>query len=89
MEIFNIELEMTENKESIRTKQLIIHELAEIFEAYPQYPIAQHLNYLTDKKNSWKFTNDELLKQIQKYRGKLEDEILEGDEEYFEDYLNE
>jgi len=79
---------MTESKQKMRVIQLLIHELVEILELYPQYDVAQHLSYLTDKKGFYKFTDDQVIKEIQRYRNKLEDEVLAGDEEYFETELN-
>lgn len=87
METYTIDFKMAETKESIRIKQLIIHELAEIIEAYPHYNVAEHLCYLTDRKNAYRLTNKEFLKEIEKYRNKLEEEIIEGEEEYFETEL--
>lgn len=82
-----IQLEMTESKQKMRIIQLIIHELIEILELYPQYTVAQHLDYLCDIKGFYRFTDDKVIKEIQRYRNKLEDEILAGQEEYFETEL--
>lgn len=79
---------MIESKQKMRVIQLLIHELVEILELYPQYGVAQHLSYLTDKKGFYKFTDDQVIKEIQRYRNKLEDEVLAGDEEYFETELS-
>ena len=78
---------MTESKQKMRVIQLIIHELVELLELYPQYSVAQHLSYLSDKKGFYRFTDDQVIKEIQRYRNKLEDEILSGEEEYYEEEL--
>ncbi len=87
MVTINIEKQMTDNKKDIRTRQLIVHEVAEIIEAYSEYTVAQHLSYILDKINSYYFDNERFLKEVQKYRSKLEDDIIEGEEEYFETEL--
>jgi len=79
---------MIDSKYRNKITQLIIHELTEILALYPQYSAAQHLSYLTDKKNAHRMNDDQVLKEIQKYRNKLEDEVIEGEEEYFETELN-
>lgn len=82
----------TNSKQALRIRQLIIHGLVEILELYPQYSIAQHLCYLTDRKlegkDCYKFTDNEILKEIEKYNEKLEEEVIEGEEVYFEAELN-
>jgi hypothetical protein len=82
------EILMNDTRNRIRIKQLIIHEIVEILELYPQYDIAQHITYLADRKGFYRFTDDQVLKEIQRYKNKLEDEILEGEEEYYETELN-
>lgn len=79
-------IEQAQTKHELRIRQLIIHGLVEVLELFPQYTIGQHLSYLTDK-NIFKFTDEQVLKVLEKYKDKLEDEVLEGEEIYFEEEL--
>lgn len=78
---------MNQNKKKIQINQLIIHNLIEIIELYPKYTITQHISYISDKKDFFKWSNEMFLKEIEKYKDRLEEDSSEGDEEFFEEEL--
>ena len=65
---------MSNLKETIRIKQLILQELLEINELWVDIPMAQHLcTIMRPYKNVYFWTDEMLLKKIEKYRAELED----------------
>ncbi len=67
------------NKSEKVSKTQIIHNLVEIIEIYSSYRVSQHLSYLMDKKGSYKWSNEELLRQVELYKDKLENEYEDID----------
>lgn len=62
----------------MRTKQLILKELLEIIELWPDIPIARHLRViLRPNKDIYNWSDEKLLKKIEKYRYELDEEVNE------------
>jgi hypothetical protein len=56
-----------------RTKQLVLKELLEIIELWPDTPISQHVvTILRPYSSSYEWSDELLLKKIEKYRYELE-----------------
>lgn len=67
----------------MRTKQLILKELLEIIELFPQIPISQHLRLiLRPNKDIYNWSDDKLLKKIELYRNELENDKEDEEEEF-------
>lgn len=68
------------DKDKMIITQQVIHNIMEIVELYPQYSISQHLNTILRRKNSKKesffWSNEELLKRIEQHKTELEGEDL-------------
>ena len=66
----------------MRTKQLILKELLEIIELWPSIPIAQHLRLiLRPNKDIYNWSDELLLKKIEKYRNELDNNLTEESNE--------
>ena len=72
------------DKKRMQVIQQIFHNLAEVVELHPQYSVAQHLSAILRRKSSdgkefhyW--SNDELLKKIEKHKDELEGEEIMND----------
>lgn len=66
---------MTNIKERARIKQLILQELLEVTELWMDIPIAQHMcTIMRPYKDAYFWTDEILLKKIEKYRAELEDD---------------
>jgi len=64
----------------MRKKQLILKELLELIELFPDQPIAQHLRCILRPNNDfYTWTDEVLLKKIETYRNELEND---SDDEY-------
>jgi hypothetical protein len=60
----------------IRSKQLILKELLEIIEIWPEKDVANHIcTIMRPYKDAYHWTDDMLLKKIEKYRNELETEL--------------
>jgi len=75
----NIENNQTikSDKKKMQTTQQIFHNLLELTELYPEYTITQHLSGILRRKNpnvkeSYFWSNDQLLKRIENYKQELE-----------------
>lgn len=65
---------MTTIKERARIKQLILQELLELNELWMETSVAQHLcTIMRPYKDAYHWTDEMLLKKIEKYRAELED----------------
>lgn len=63
----------------MKTKQLVLRELLEIIELWPEISIAQHLcTAMRPYKDAYHWTDEMLLKKIDKYRDELETETNGG-----------
>lgn len=70
---------MTNLKEKMRIKQLILQELLEINELWMDTSISQHMcTIMRPYKDAYFWTDEMLLKKIEKYRAELEDNNDEG-----------
>lgn len=59
---------------SIANKQLILQELLEISELWPDIPMSQHLcTIMRPYKDAYHWTDKEILKKIEQYRYEKED----------------
>jgi hypothetical protein len=68
-------------KEDMQVRQQFFHDFMEIVDAYPKYPIAQHMAaFLRRKSDSgpefFHWSNKELLKRLEQYKQELEGEEL-------------
>jgi hypothetical protein len=67
------------NNRSIQEEQQILHLLAQIVEAFPQYTIAQHIAHIMRKKNepleAYHWNNILLLKKFENYYDELNQEL--------------
>lgn len=73
---------MTNTKEKARIKQLILQELLEISELWLHIPSAQHLcTIMRPYKDAYYWSDEMLLKKIEKYRAELEDNNLDERED--------
>lgn len=64
----------TNTKEKVRIKQLILQELLEINELWIDTPVSKHLfTIMRPHKDSYFWTDEMLLKKIEKYRAEIED----------------
>jgi hypothetical protein len=69
-------------KVKMRTKQLVLRELLEIIELWPNIPISQHMVCIMRPYSpSYKWSDELLLKKIEKYRYELETDKDDGTEE--------
>lgn len=67
----------------MRTKQLILKELLEIIELWPNIQIAQHLRLiLRPNKDIYNWSDELLLKKVEKYRNELDNEVVENSSDY-------
>jgi hypothetical protein len=69
------------DRDDMQVKQQIFHNLLEISELYPKFPIAQHLAAIMRKKDetgngkeAFHWDNKELLKRVQQHKKELEGE---------------
>lgn len=70
---------MTNIKERARIKQLILQELLEINELWMDVSASQHLcTIMRPYKDAYFWTDEMLLKKIEKYRAELEDINSDG-----------
>lgn len=77
-------------KKKMQVNQQIFHLLIEVAELYPNYTIAEHISGISRRKSSegkefYFWSNEELLKKIEKYKEELDSEqmMLEtGEEDY-------
>ena len=88
------EKEQKENRERLKIRQHIVHNLIEVLEIYTGYTVAEHLSYLADKSSFYKMTDSQVLKEIERYRRKLEEDKPEDlddlmDDQVLEKYTNE
>lgn len=70
------------DKKNMQNTQQIFHILLELIELYPQYTITQHLAGILRKKKenvkeSYFWSNDQLLKRVESYKHELENDSLE------------
>lgn len=79
------------DRDDMQVKQQIFHNLLEITELYPKYPITQHLAAILRKKEKdgngkefFHWSNKDLLKRIEQHKQELEGEGLMNEVE--EDY---
>lgn len=68
----------------MKNKQLILRELLEVIELWDKIPVARHLACILRPYNGvYDWTDEQLLKKIEKYRNELETEqeekLLEDD----------
>lgn len=70
---------MSNIKERARIKQLILQELLEVTELWMDTPISQHLcTIMRPYKDAYFWSDEMLLKKIEKYRAELEDNNNDG-----------
>lgn len=63
----------------MRIKQLILKELLEIIELWPEDRIAQHLcTIMRPYKDAYYWNDEMLLKKIEKYRDEIENDVNEN-----------
>ncbi len=74
---------MEQTRKNKQNRQLIIHSIAEIIELYPHYTVAEHLSYLCDKSNFFKWSDEEFFSRIEKYRDKLDEDPNPEEDELF------
>ncbi len=77
----NLEITKRPDKKNMQVVQQIFHNLTEVVELHPKYPIGEHLAAILRRKNStgkefFFWTNEELLKRIEQYKSELEGEEL-------------
>ena len=66
------------NKKDNQIKQQTFHHFIEISELFPQYTTAQHMiHILRPQTGSYGWSEEELLKKIEKYRDELENELAD------------
>lgn len=71
---------MTNTRERARIKQLVLKELLEVAELWMDIPMAQHLcTIMRPYKDAYYWSDEMLLKKIEKYRAELEDDGTEED----------
>lgn len=68
-------------RDDMQVKQQIFHNLLEISELYPKYPIAQHLAAILRRKTTegadfFHWDNKTLLKRIEQHKSELESEDI-------------
>lgn len=64
------------NMIGVRGKQLILKELLEIMELWPEKDVAKHLcTIMRPYKDAYQWTDEMLLKKIEKYRNEIETEL--------------
>ena len=65
-------------KERVRIKQMVLQELLEINELWVDIDMAQHLcTIMRPYKDAYFWTDEMLLKKIEKYRAELEDNQID------------
>jgi hypothetical protein len=69
---------MNKNEE-LKTIQLVFFTLLDIVEQYPEYTIAQHFDFILKDKRSFSFSNSKLLKIVENYKLKLDNEVHDDD----------
>lgn len=68
----------------MKNKQLILRELLEVIELWNTIPVSQHLAcILRPYKDVYDWTDAQLLKNIEKYRNELENEVEDAQEESY------
>lgn len=65
----------------MKNKQLILRELLEVIELWDKIPVSRHLAcILRPYKDVYNWTDEQLLKKIEKYRNELENQQEEDQE---------
>ena len=66
------------NKLNIQIKQQIFHHFIEVVELFPQYTITQHIvHFMRPQTGSYQWSDEELLKKLEKYRDELESDLVD------------
>lgn len=71
-------------KKQKQTIQLVLFNLNKVLELHPKYRIVQHISYIMDKKNSYNWTNEKFLSELEKYAEKLETEYDDLEEDLYD-----
>jgi hypothetical protein len=73
-------------KQETQVEQQIFYNLVQIVESFPQYTLAQHVHHFTRKKSddqeSYFWSDEKLLKKVEKYYDELQQELMLPKEEY-------
>lgn len=77
---------MIKSKNEIQIEQQFLYILAQVFEAFPQYSIAQHITHFMrrkgDKKDVYDWSPETVLNKIEQYYDELKNDLLSNPENY-------
>lgn len=67
-------------KQQVQVEQQILYNLSQIVEVFPQYTLAQHMAHFlrrkNEKKESYEWSDELLLKKIEAYHDELKRDLL-------------
>jgi hypothetical protein len=75
----------TKTKQETQVEQQVFYNLVQIVEAFPQYTLAQHIHHFLRKKGDeqdpYFWSDEKLLKKIEKYYDEINSELVLPKEE--------